>query len=301
MRTILALTTTYCLLSNTPAYSYNSVDALSFYPLQSPIPKIQIATSELAFWDNVIQNMPDDIFAEKGGKTRLYAYLSNAQKSFANASLAITGSYTGSLDPVSLHIIRLFDPNYRPSSQTSADPFSQELAQEIIKEYQARFEEEQSRIYPYTVPDWNDMWQGTTPYIGLKIPSMKPWFLDSANEFRACALLPPQDSFWKSQLDQVASTMKQTTSEQKQRILFWAGMIAQDSSEWRDIAAKYMTKKNIPLKKQLQVRACLGSGLFDAMIATFDSKYTYWIKRPSMSPIIRAILQPTLLPVKRLL
>lgn len=269
--------------------AYGETLAFSLNPselqlIQNKTTPSQITIEQLAYWDQVIIELITKSPLKDGESTRLAAYLYNAQKAFADASYALTGSYSGSLDTISLHVLRLFYPSYedKKSPENAQDTLSNELTKLLAKKIDARFQEEQSQIHPFPIKEGKDLWQGKQPYMGLSIPSMKPWILKSADEFRVPPPRPPADPFWEQQLAQVKQSMNQVTEYQKKQILYWAGMSPPGSGDWHTLAATYMTTNNTPLAKSLEVHAVLAATLMDAVIAIWDSKYAFMVRRPDM-------------------
>lgn len=246
---------------------------------------LRIQSEELAYWDKVVSELTQKkpLGVVNGG--RLFAYLYNAQNAFADASYALTGSLSGSLSPISSFVIQLFFPNYKSSvpPKNMDDPFSKELTALLGQQILDRFNAEKAQIRPVEVAKREGQWSGKAPYVGIEAPSMKPWVLKSADEFRLPQPPPSSDmKFWKGQVDLIKKNEEGLTESRKERIRFWAGMTDPESGDWLVIADKYMVDHKIPLQKQLLIRAKLATAIFDATIATFDSKYAYMTKRPFM-------------------
>jgi len=244
----------------------------------------QISLSELGKWDNIVQFLNKQGTLDDGEVSRLIAYLYNAQMNFAIASKDITGRLSGTLDPISFHIVQLFFPTINPGQfQVANDTFSEQLTAILAKKYDEKFKNEQAKIQPVKVDRSDDQWFGKEPFIGLKIPSMDTWLLDKHTEIVAPKPPSPNDSvFWRDQLSQVRDFMSTATEKQKQRIYFWAKMMTTNSGDWLIIADTYMNAKNVPLEKRLEVRSELASAMLDATIASYTSKYLYLVKRPDM-------------------
>lgn len=248
--------------------------------IQSPT-EIKIETSELIEWNKAAIDLVQHFALDDGDGARVFAYLYTAQKTFADASLALTEEYLGSVGPISLQTLRLFEKSFR-SKLKADDAFSKDLTQLVARQIDDRFKNEQAEIHAVPMRKGDNIWQGKIPYSGMKIPSMKPWLLSEPSQFRSPAPPPPNDPFWQDQLALVKDAMAQATDAQKKQILFWAGLAGVDSGDWKTIAEKYMDQNQTPLGKRLEVRTLLSLGMFDALVATFDTKYTFWVKRPFM-------------------
>lgn len=259
--------------------------------LENLTPQTLVDPAELIKWDNVAQELLIRFPLSDGGSTRLTAYLYEGQRAFADASQQLTGKYSGSLNPISFSILKLFFPNYQETTSDS-DPFSNQLSTLLSQKIAARFNQEQAGIHPISYTEKPDAWKGIVPYIGLIIPSMKTWEI-KINKFIAAPPPPAADSaFWQNQLDQVKKAMVSATDKEKQDILFWAGMGKPGAGDWIQIANQHMTDNKVSLGKQLEVRATLAKSQLDTLAAIFASKYKYMVRRPNMlDPALKTFIQ----------
>lgn len=242
----------------------------------------EISIQQLNDWDKTTSSLLKENPLGVGGSNRLYAYLYNGQKMFADASLKETRGYNGNIGTISGKILQLFFPSFQDKNNIT-DSFSDNLSDKVMATLRKRFEEEKKQMHPLQIQITSMDWKGKEPYYGLENATMKPWVLKSANEFRLP--VPPSlkdQQFWKGQLDMVKMKLENVTEEQRKLTYFWAGMSGPGSGDWFAIANDYMNKNNVPLKKRLEVRATLATALFDTMVAVYDSKYKYLVKRPFM-------------------
>lgn len=243
----------------------------------------EISVDQLKKWDDKMLELLAKYTPPSGGAARIQAYLYNAQKIFATLSYNLSGKYAGSLDPISIHVLELFFPEYKPGPVArKSDLYSQELSKLIATQVDARFNTEQEQLKSFPEKTGKTYWEGKQPYVGIVFPSLKPWYLISCDQFRCPQ--PPEftDSYWQLQLQAVKKAMKDATPKQKEAVYYWASVNKPTDGEWIWIANEYMDKQQLPLKKRLLVRAVLASTIEDSLIAVFDSKYTYWVKRPNM-------------------
>lgn len=229
-----------------------------------------LVADELTKWDLEVDKWQKEVSVEEAPANRLQAYLFKAQEESAARD-------SGSLDPISEKIFALFFPQYPQRSVTSSD-----LTSQIMASLTSRYKQEQAHIHPVAIKSGKNLWQGTIPYKGIKVPTMLPWVLKRADQFRPSAPPSPEDLFWNNQLARVKQAMAESTPEQKKKILYWAGELGPQSGNWISIADAYMRDRNIPLSKQLAVRANLACTLLDGAIAVFDAKYTFLVRRPFM-------------------
>jgi hypothetical protein len=286
MRKLLFIAFILALLLEPKIYSSLNKTIYSF-SLPNNLPKTneKLNVDELYKWDKIADDLMSNQSTVLGIGFRLTAYLFNAQRDFAILSKQITGTYSGNFGPVSIGIIQLFYPQYSPSSsiENINDPFSQALANIILPKYSTRFEEEQSNIKDYPIKYSPDAWSFENFPYGLAFGNLKPWTLTSADQFRVPQPPAPQDKFWKDQIVQVQEEMSHLNPIKIGSIYFWAGILGTgDSGYWIEMLNEYMREHNIPLEKQLEARSLIGMAVYDAEIACYDSKYTYWVKRPNM-------------------
>lgn len=242
-----------------------------------------ITIHDLTHWDVAVNELTSKKHLDPDIYNRLIAYLYNAQAAFANASYLLTGAYSGNLDAVSLHVLQLFYPDFKyKAAAEKPDPFSEELAKQLAKQIDERFKAEQAQIHPVTIRKGPDLWQEDGNAVGIDAPSMMLWVINDLNEFKCPQPPPPMDPFWQQQLAEVKAMMRSTTEAQLKSIHFWAGMAGPGSGSWIKIAEKYMADHNTPVKKRIAVRSMLATAIFDAIVAGFNSKYLYMVRRPYM-------------------
>lgn len=243
---------------------------------------------ELAQWDKIAYHL---IFQQEQeeNSSRIYAYLYTAQRDAAYLSYNIKQKFEGSLGPISQKVLAEFFPQLRTQDQ-AGDTYSNLLADIVIAKVKARMHEDQRSTRLYPQKQGESYWVGDKqPFYGQSTGSWKTWFLASGDQFRLPPPPPYDSPEWKKQLEIVREACEHATNAQKQTILYWAGIgpgeISQNqgqTGDWRKIANDYMWNQSVPLAKLLLVRSTLAMGLADTSIAVFDSKYTYWVKRPSM-------------------
>lgn len=263
--------------------SFMPADKSALENLRVYAPGGEITIAQLKRWDEKADELSAQYKLPPGTSTRLQSYLYNAQLAFAKASKNINGNFAGSLDPISIHVLTLFFPQYTPGPDTTrSDRYSKELTKLIAEQVDERFRKEQEHLKPYAEKAGKQYWTGTPPYAGIQIPSLKTWCLERCDQFRCPEPAPLTEAYWQLQLDAVKKAMRDATPKQKEAILYWAGINKSTDGDWIWIANEYMENRHLPLEKRLLVRSLLSSTMHDATIAVFDSKYTYWVKRPNM-------------------
>lgn len=249
---------------------------------------------QVEYWDEAAFQL---ILKNKQGEqaARIYAYLDVAQRDAAFLSYDVKRRFEGSLDPISQRVLALFFPSLAQEPIFQSDAYSNALAEIVLAKIKARLEEDEKGIKDYGQKEGPDVWQSpNSKNYGLATGSWKPWFLTSSSEFRLPAPPPPSSPEWNNQLKQLKAFMAQAGDYEKNRIYYWAGKGEGEdlkNGDWRKIAMDYMQQHHVSFPTMLLVRSNLSMTMEDASIAAFDSKYTYWVKRPAMlDPEIKVVL-----------
>ena len=74
------------------------------------------------------------------------------------------------------------------------------------------------------------------------------------------------------------------TAIQKRAVVRWAAGpgTRRTAGLWFKMASDAMKTRPFDLKETLVIRSIITMGIADVYIATFDNKYTYWVRRPFM-------------------
>ncbi|MBL8045165.1 MAG: phosphatase PAP2 family protein [Anaerolineales bacterium] len=140
-------------------------------------------------------------------------------------------------------------------------------------------------MWEYSVPTGPGMWvpDVSNPYDPLfpNWRNLKPWFLASADQFRA----PPPPAFespeFAAALAEVRQISDTRTEEQLRVAKFWADarFSITPPGHWNAIAAELLAGERDEVKTA-RILAYVNMALMDAGIAAWDTKYTYWLIRP---------------------
>lgn len=220
-------------------------------------------------------------------KQLIYPYLANCQRAFALLSQQVSGKAVGSFGPITLGLIHLFLPEARLDDLpiSFSESYSKAISAPILALAKAKLLEQRSVLRNYPIKKGSEYWYPSPDYVGLDFGTLIPWYLESSDQLRSPA--PPADKlFWQNQVAQVKQAVSSVDEEKIAALHFWA-----EKGEWIEFADNYMQKKNIELGLRLEIRSLLLNTLMDAQAAVFDSKYTYWTKRPFMlDPSIHSII-----------
>jgi PAP2 superfamily len=138
---------------------------------------------------------------------------------------------------------------------------------------------------PYTFgPPAPGVWQPVPPGgapVGPHFPSVTPFALSSGSQFRAPPPPALSSSRWKNAYNQVKefgrSNSTVRSADQTHSALFWR---EQTQFAWNRIGRIAANDRDKGLWQTARVFALLNMGLFDGMIASFDTKYHYEYWRP---------------------
>ena len=132
-----------------------------------------------------------------------------------------------------------------------------------------------------TVPTGLGLWHGSVPLAPLW-GRVTPWLLTRGDQFRA----PPPPAVGSMEfavaLNEVRRISATRTSEQLAIALLWADgtTTATPPGHWNAIASDMIVARGMSDHDAVRVLALLDMAMADAMIACWDTKYTYWMERP---------------------
>lgn len=281
--------------SQLPTYFSYTDDELKH--LEKLSSKEKITVNDLYLWDEraferVEKTKTGDVVASK-----FYAYLAVAQRDFANLSHNKTGTYSGNISLISKEVFCQFYPADCQFIFTTGieDNYSVALTQLILKKVKERILADEKGVKPYEAKIGLEYWNGAEPMIGRETGSWKPWVLTSGDQFR----VPPGPAYnspdFLGQLHMTQNALRNITSDQRDAVVFWAGGPSTKTPPgiWLEIADNYAKEKTTSLESALSSRAALTMAMADSFIGCFDSKYTYWVKRPFMMDSTIQTVMPT--------
>ena len=219
------------------------------------------------------------------------AYLYTAQHDFALLSYRTSQQWVGSPAPMIAKIIHLFYSHYQPPQSSEEDLYSQKLSELIMRNIEERFLLEEAQLKEYPALPGPNHWNETPPFIGRRIGTCKPWLLTSLKDFQAPFPPGPNSIIWVYGIEQIKNDQAHLTSEQRRLIKYWGHELGPESGNWFAIANRELGEKQLQIPDFLFIRAVFAMSITDAMIAAYDSKYTYWVMRPHMrDPKIEQII-----------
>ena len=136
-----------------------------------------------------------------------------------------------------------------------------------------------------TVPTGPGKWFSATPPAGAMIGHAEPFFLDAGDQFR-----PPPPPAYGSQayLDALAEVRQISDTRTPAQIAsarFWAlpAGTYQPPGYWNDEASKLIVQYDLRERRATHLLALMNMTSFDAIIASHDAKFAYWLLRPAMA------------------
>lgn len=126
-----------------------------------------------------------------------------------------------------------------------------------------------------------------TPLIEPTAGSWETWVLESGSQFRPTA--PPDDAATAQELDELLALVADRDDAALQQIAYWnAGA---PSLRWNQIALDSLLEGATPGNIAARALALVHVAIYDATIATWDSKYTYNRPRPSeVNPTLETVI-----------
>ena len=144
-----------------------------------------------------------------------------------------------------------------------------------------------------TLPTGADKWssraQPPAPPLGPQLGSMRTFFMTTASEFRA----PPPPAInspeFKATLVEVRTISDGRTYEQLRIAQYWEGLSgAYSAGRWNDTARQAISERGLGEAESARILALMHMASWDAQAACHESKYVYWVPRPTqLDPDIR--------------
>ncbi|MFZ0565544.1 MAG: phosphatase PAP2 family protein [Chlamydiales bacterium] len=265
------------LLANDTYFSYSEKELQRFKGLDSD----HIITKEsLIQWDQRVEEYvaKKPALYSSGHLLRIFTYLYVAQRDFASLSHQLHGAYKGSIDPVSLGVIRLFYPFFPLPRGLVIDKYSVVLSELILGKLKQRFEDEKQVEHFLSVSQWtfqaSDFGKAILSWVSWRTPSIL---------FKTITVPPPSmqsTDFWEDQLQQVRKMSEAMTEEERKNAQFWSYFFEPKGGNWITIINNFLFSSDISLRKIMNVRALASIAMYDALIVAFESKYTFSIIPP---------------------
>jgi PAP2 superfamily len=141
-----------------------------------------------------------------------------------------------------------------------------------------------------TGPDkWSSRAQPPRPPLGPRLGEIRPFFLTTGADFR----VPTPPAFdspqFRAAVAEVRAVADRRTNEQLRIAQYWENLTGSFAAGlWNDVARRAVSSHGLTEPEAARVLALAHMTAVDATIACHDSKYTYWVPRPTQAdPEIR--------------
>jgi hypothetical protein len=139
-----------------------------------------------------------------------------------------------------------------------------------------------------TVPAGDDKWssrqQPPTPPLGPQLGSARTFFLVSGADYRAPPPPPYGSAAFQAQVRQVRTLSDGRTNSQLRIAQYWENLTGSFAAgAWNAVARSAMAAQGFDEPSSARSLALMHMTAFDAQVACHDSKYTYWVPRPTQT------------------
>jgi membrane-associated phospholipid phosphatase len=284
-------------------------------PIAPPAPGTSLGSTEAKFWesnaavywnqvarDMVVANRIGAPFAIRG-----YAIVSVAQY---NAAVEAERGKVGSIHP-SVHAAIaaasvgalaylyptqaaalesrldefLASPGWSGEEHTDA-PTGKGIGRAVADQVVARAKAD-NFLAPWTgtVPIGPGLWLSNTPPVGAMWGQARTYLLQSGSQFRPPTPPAFDSPVFLSALAEVRQISDTRTAEQEANAKFWdmpPGTVT-PPGYWNEVAAQLAVRYHLSERETAHVLALMNMVGFDAIIASHEAKFTYWVIRPSQA------------------
>lgn len=175
-----------------------------------------------------------------------------------------------------------------PSDVAAGLALGQQVAQLVIERAQTDGSDAQ---WDGTMPTEPGHWTGEKPVEPLAA-NWQPWVLDATNELRPAAPPAYDSPEMAAELQEVQTFTR--TWQSNQKALYWQTF---DSifTTWYEDASRLLFEHHLDGNppRAAQIYAAMSVSQYDAILACWDAKYTYWAIRPAQLDPALVTLFPT--------
>ncbi|HET7526317.1 MAG TPA: hypothetical protein VFK10_10285, partial [Burkholderiaceae bacterium] len=139
-----------------------------------------------------------------------------------------------------------------------------------------------------TLPVGNDKWssrqQPPTPPLGPNLGNVRTFFLASGADYRAPSPPAYGSEAFQAEVRQVRTVSDNRTNSQVRIAQYWENLTGSYSAgNWNTVARSAMAARGFDEASTARTLALMHMASFDANVACHDSKYVYWVPRPTQA------------------
>jgi membrane-associated phospholipid phosphatase len=204
----------------------------------------------------------------------------------AASVVALTYLHPSEASALEARMTRYLDGDTRPSERSKSIEAGEAIGREIGAQVVERAKND-GFFAPWTgtVPTGAGKWVPNGNPVGATVGQGKPYFMTSGAQFRPApppAFGSPQFSDALAEVRKISDTR---TEEQKQIAIFWnlpAGT-HQPPGYWNAEAATLALRYRLNERDAAHTMALMNMTSYDAVVASHEAKYHYWLVRPSQA------------------
>lgn len=170
---------------------------------------------------------------------------------------------------------RLYAGVHYPSDVIAGLELGRKIAAKVIE--RARMDGSDA-VWTGSVPTGPGLWNGSNPVSPLH-GSWKPWALSSGSEFRPGSPIAANSAEKAAELAEIKTFPR--TFDSSQKAMYWQSFDG-IFTYWYDLASREIFEHNLDENPPSAARIYALASLthYDASVACWDAKYTYWAIRP---------------------
>ncbi len=131
---------------------------------------------------------------------------------------------------------------------------------------------------------WSSRMQPARPPLGPRLGEARPFFLASGSDFRAPAPPAYDSPEFRAQVAEVRVISDGRTNEQIRIAQYWENLNGSyGAGQWNQVARDVISAHGLDEAESARVLALVHLTGFDATLACHDSKYVYWVPRPTQA------------------
>jgi hypothetical protein len=137
---------------------------------------------------------------------------------------------------------------------------------------------------PTGADKWSSRIQPARPPLGPRLGEMRPFFMTAGADFRAPSPPAYDSPAFRATVFEVRTISDHRSNEQVRIAQYWETLSGSYSAGlWNDVARGAISSHGLNEAESARILALIHMASVDATIACHDSKYTYWVPRPTQA------------------